>query len=192
MFKYQSSHRARCFPVLAAAFIGTCVCFTGCSDPGALEDPETNHTTAPSVALQTAIIEGDDQAVYEHILAGNSVNTRSAMGDTPLHIAAAMGRSYATEVLIGAGADLEAVNNSGATPLFNAAFFCHKDVLKKLIDAGGSTNITDANGTTIQQIMSTPWEQMFPIYEMVHRSIGLPFDKSRIESARAEIAEMLR
>ena len=186
-------HILRILPLAAAsALFGPTAMLTGCGEPTTGVSTEVSNRVTPSISLDAAIIEGDDQAVYEHILAGTPVTTKSMMGDTPLHIAAAMGRPYAAEVLIGAGADLEAKNSSGVTPLFNAAFFCHAGVLETLIDAGANTKATDQNGVAIRQIMETPWDQMRPIYEMVHRSIGLSFDEKRIEAARPEIAAMLR
>lgn len=164
----------------------------GCGDPQAGSADHVSSRAAPSIALDTAIMQGDDQSVHAHILAGTPVNTKSMMGDTPLHIAAALGRSYAVEVLIGAGAELEVKNGSGVTPLFNAAFFCQVDALAMLIEAGAETRATDQNGMSILQIMEAPWEQMRPVYEMVHSSIGLPFDEQRIREARPQIAEMLR
>ena len=37
-------------------------------------------------------------------------------------------------LVIDAGAELETKNGSGVTPLFNAAFFCHTDVLESLLE----------------------------------------------------------
>ena len=47
-------------------------------------------------------------------------------------------------------------------------------------------------GTPILDIMEMPWEQIRPIYEMVHSSIGMPFDEQRIKEARPVVAELLR
>jgi len=172
------------------ASLGVASTLTGCSESAA--EPETIIPAAPRVSLESAIVAGDDQAVYAHIIGGTPVNTRGVTGDTPLHVAAALGRSYAAEVLVGAGADLEAENTSGVTPLFNAAFFCHTDVLQALIDAGARTDISDHSGTALLYIMETPWEQVRPIYEMVYTSIGMPLDEQRIQDTRPQIAAMLR
>lgn len=165
---------------------------TGCGESDAPASATVGSAAAPSMSLDAAIIQGDDQTVYAHIVAGTPVNTKTMTGDTPLHIAAALGRAYAVEVLIGAGAELEVTNASGVTPLFNAAFFGQIDVLQKLIEAGANTRATDQSGTPILSIMEMPWEQIQPIYEMVHRSIGMPFDEQRIKDARPAVAELLR
>ena len=176
----------------ATASLTTFGLLTGCGESETSASAVPSSPAAPSMSLDAAIMQGDDQAVYAHIVAGTPVSTKSMTGDTPLHIAAAMGRTYVTEVLIGAGAELEVTNASGVTPLFNAAFFGHTDVLQKLIDAGANTSPTDQAGIPILEIMEMPWEQIRPIYEMVYSSIGMPFDEQRIKDARPRVAELLR
>lgn len=192
----MSSSRRPKFTIATLASITTVIgsagLLTACGESDTASTAVSGDDLAPEVPLGAAIVGGDDQAVHAHILAGTPVNTKGPSGDTPLHVAAALGRLYAVEVLIAAGAELETTNGAGVTPLFNAAFFCHTEVLSALIEAGAATDTTDQNGSTIQQIMDSPWEQMRPVYEMVHRSIGLPFDEQRIEEARPQIAAMLR
>lgn len=180
--------------VFAAAASASAVftLLTGCGESGAPAGAAVGSPAAPGMSLDAAIMQGDDEAVRAHIVAGTPINTKTMTGDTALHIAAALGRNYAAEALIGAGAELEATNASGVTPLFNAAFFGHADVLQQLIEAGAETSATDQTGTPILSIMEMPWEQIRPIYEMVHSSIGIPFDEQRIKEARPRVAELLR
>lgn len=189
-----SHHCFNRFAALAAVTtaLGSIGVLTACGESDAGPAAIVPIPSDPSMTLDAALIQGDDDAVRAHIIAGTPLNTRGTTGDSPLHIAAALGRSNAAAALIHAGAALEATNTSGATPLFNAAFFCQADVLHMLIDAGASTDVADQSGTTIRQIMDVPWQQIRPVYEMVHRSLGLPFDETRIRSARSSIAEMLR
>lgn len=188
------NHRSRRLALLAAAAasLGSSALLAGCGDSDTATDAGVSSPAAPDISLDAAIVQGSDHAVHAHIVAGTPVNSKSMTGDTPLHIAAALGRAYAAEILIQAGAELETPNGFGGTPLFNAAFFCHADVLQLLINAGANTAVTDQTGTPIRQIMEMPWEQIHPIYELVHSSIGLPFDAKRIRDARPNIAEMLR
>ena len=165
---------------------------TGCGEAGDGRQAIADRPAAPAISLEAAIIQGDDDAVRSHIIAGSPVNTPNARGDTPLSVAAALGRAYAAEVLVGAGAELEVKNSSGTTALFNAAFFCHPDVVRVLVDAGADTSTTDANGMTISQVMALPWEQIEPVYAGVFRAIGIPFDAERIESTRPQITALLR
>ncbi|MEL7484366.1 MAG: ankyrin repeat domain-containing protein [Planctomycetota bacterium] len=178
--------------IATATGLGSSLVLIGCGESEGAVPIEAATHTAPDTSFAAAILKGDDHAVHAHVVAGTPVNSTNATGDSPLHIAAALGRVYAAEVLIGAGAELEPLNGSGVTPLFNAAFFCHAEVLQRLIDAGADTSVTDQNGLTIRQIMELPWTEMRPIYEMVYKSLGLPFDEQRIRDARPGIAEMLR
>lgn len=186
---HKPSARRAMLPV--AALLATAALFSGCGESPAPEatpsrtEPaaqpasdapsagSASNTEAPGLSLEAALIAGDDEAVLGHI-------------------AAAMGRADAVRALVDAGASLETRNGSGVTPAFNAAFFCHAEALRVLIDAGAETATTDQNGTPIADIMATPWEQMRPVYAMVHASVGLPFDAERIELARPEIEAMLR
>lgn len=178
--------------VADAMLVSLALAVTGCGESASLESSSQASPSAPAVSLEAALLGGDDHAVRNHIMAGTDVNAKSATGDTPLHIAAAMGRVYAAEVLIGAGAELETKNTAGVTPLFNASFFGHTEVLSVLIEAGANKGATDQQGTPIRQIMEMPWEQIRPVYEMVHASIGMPFEEKRIEAARPGVAAMLR
>lgn len=191
-------HR-RLVTALSSVASGTLVfagLLVGCGESDPVDEVSTAapvEAVEPAVlSLDAAVMQDDLQAIQAHIAAGHSVNTKTMMGDTPLHIAAAMGRLSAAELLVDAGAELEVLNGAGVTPLFNAAFFGHVEVLQRLIDAGGNKDVTDQAGTPIRQIMEMPWEQMRPVYEMVHSSVGLPFDEDRIEGARPRIVEMLR
>ena len=168
-------------------------CFiTGCGDADGPYETSVARSPAPAVSLDAAIVQGDDEAVRAHILAGTPIDTPNASGDTPLSLASVFGRAYACRVLIDAGADLESRNNSGTTPLFNAAFFCHPEIVRMLIEAGADTETTDANGVSIASIMETPWAQIEPVYAAVYGAIGIPLDTEQIRSIRPEIAAMLR
>lgn len=176
----------------ATTLTPTTLLVTGCGEADSAPQAHADSPPAPEISLGAAIVGGDDEAVYAHILAGTPINSPNVTGDTPLSLASVFGRTYAAEVLVGAGAELEIRNKSGATPLFNAAFFCHPDVVRVLIEAGADTKTTDANGTPVLQVMEMPWAQIEPVYESLYRAIGMPFDAERIESTRPKIAELLR
>ncbi len=178
--------------LIAAILTAPWLLATGCGEAEGGRHELADLPEAPSISLEAAVVEGDDEAVRAHIIAGTPVDTPNMAGDTPLGIASALGRTRAAEMLIDAGAALELKNNAGTTPLFNAAFFCHPDVVRVLIDAGADTTTTDANGIPIRQVMEAPWEHIEPVYAAVYRAIGFPLDAERIESMRPWIAKMLR
>jgi ankyrin repeat protein len=76
------------------------------------------------------------------------VNTFSADGWTPLHLAAFFGHSKIAELLIGSDADLAARsrNSTGNSPLHAALAGNHKIVAGLLIGHGADVNATDIAG----------------------------------------------
>jgi ankyrin repeat protein len=56
--------------------------------------------------------------------------------------------SATVETLLNNGADIEAKNEDGSTPLDWAAAFAQTDILKLLIQRGAKTNVTDRYGNT--------------------------------------------
>ena len=67
--------------------------------------------------LIDAAKKGDIEAVKQHLAAGTDVNGTGDLGLTVLHNAAAAGHKEITQLLIAKGADVNAKNPSGRTPL---------------------------------------------------------------------------
>jgi ankyrin repeat protein len=65
---------------------------------------------------------------------------------TPLHFAAREGQLEAAEMLLAAGAGLDAIAADGKTPLNLAIYNGHYDLAKFLVDYGADLNIADAAG----------------------------------------------
>ena len=55
------------------------------------------------------------------------------------------------------GANLDIQNNNRDTALMSAAFFCNKEVVKLLLDAGADKSLRNASGATVTEFMSAPW-----------------------------------
>jgi len=103
---------------------------------------------------------GDIEAVKQHLAAGADVNGKSGRNaTTPLHLAAnnspwnrVMGTIHddkeIVELLIVKGADVNAKNADGGTPLHRAAWKGHKEVAELLITNGADVNAKNADGHT--------------------------------------------
>ncbi|MDB5864470.1 MAG: hypothetical protein JWO70_2276 [Betaproteobacteria bacterium] len=80
-------------------------------------------------------------------LAAITVDTRDACGDTPLHYAVYWGDVRAIEMLAGAGADVDAPGDNGATPLFSAVLHGRYPAARSLLELGASPHVPSAFGT---------------------------------------------
>ncbi|MFT9820949.1 ankyrin repeat domain-containing protein [Lysinibacillus sp. NPDC056185] len=70
--------------------------------------------------LMTAIVEGKDDIVNYLVNIGCNVNIKDASGLTALHFAAIYDRYNIVKVLIIRGAEIDAIDNLGNTPLWRA------------------------------------------------------------------------
>lgn len=71
-------------------------------------------------------------------------------GATPLMRAAYVGRNDLVQILIDAGANINARDNTGSTPLMIAAMQNNVETFKLLIDAGADLLIKDNRGQTVE------------------------------------------
>ena len=80
-----------------------------------------------------------------------SPQTRSRVGDTPLHIAAIQGDLRAIALLIDAGADLAAAGEAGYTPLHCAVSQRRTDAVRLLLERGADTSLrTEIDETPLE------------------------------------------
>jgi ankyrin repeat protein len=83
---------------------------------------------------------GNIEAVKQHLDAGTDVNAKNDKdGGTPLHEAAMQGHKQIVELLIAAGARVNAVDFEGETSLDNAIFWRDSDTADLLRKHGGKT-----------------------------------------------------
>jgi len=104
--------------------------------------------TAFAGPIHDAAINGDIEAVKQHLAAGRNVNAKDDKGRTPLHRAAREGHKEVAELLIAAGAALNSKDKEGKTPLHHAARWGHTNIAALLIAAGADVNATDVDGET--------------------------------------------
>ena len=104
---------------------------------------------APDISIHEAAMDGDIEAVKQHLAAGTDVDTRDDVnGWAPLHWAALENNKEIAELLIAEGADVNAKRGDGFTPLHLFATWGHKEIIELLIAAGADVNAKDKDGGT--------------------------------------------
>ena len=96
--------------------------------------PET-----PGISIHIAAINGDIEAIKQHLAAGTDVNAKTDVGTTPLFYAAGDGHKEIAELLIAKGADVNAKNKFDSTPLDWAIRGKHAETADLLRKHGGKT-----------------------------------------------------
>ena len=155
----------------------------------------TRKKNPPHVSLQIAALQGNIDAIRQHINAGSDLNVKDEYGSTPLIIATTFGKTEVALALIEAGADMEITTNEGATPLHIAAFFCRTEIVKALLDNGADKNALNNSGATALETAERPFDEVKAIYDHLgeaFKPLGLRLDYERIKRTRPRIAEMLQ
>ena len=89
------------------------------------------------------------EAIQEFLDLQVDLNTKDKDENTPLLLCVKRGDIASTKLLIEAGADVNAKNEGGATPLhWAAAYNTNPEILTLLIKAGADVNATAVNGST--------------------------------------------
>ena len=95
---------------------------------------------APDTSIHDAAMQGNLEAVKQHLAAGTDVNAKVKGDATPLHGAAYRGHTEIAELLIGKGADVNAKAWGNATPLDEAIKRKrHSEIADLLRKHGGKT-----------------------------------------------------
>jgi ankyrin repeat protein len=92
-----------------------------------------------------------DQASFA-LIAPLNPNSRTPIGETPLHIATVRGDTSAMAALLDAGAKIDTPGEHGYTALHEAAAQRHAATVTLLLSRGASTNIANDDGCTPQQL----------------------------------------
>ena len=141
------------------AYIGYPKIVAMCLERGA--DANARHKRTGLTALHLAVEKGNSETAKLLIEYGADVNARegdvrnekgvairAGNNNTPLAEAATHLLTRMTDILIEAGADVNAQSSGGFTPLMVAAGRGRTAVVKKLIEAGADVNVKAGNGKT--------------------------------------------
>nr|XP_024214050.1 oxysterol-binding protein-related protein 1-like [Halyomorpha halys] len=123
---------------------------------------EVSTEQGPSELLLQGSRNGDINLVKEIIEASKEgkltvdVNckgkSKSNLGWTPLHLATYFGHKEVIELLIEAGADINAVNDAGDTALHKASFIGREDLVLLLVEKNADVNIRNGEGRTAKEV----------------------------------------
>eukprot|EP01121_Diplochlamys_sp_Union-15-3_P006774 TRINITY_DN1729_c0_g2_i1.p1 TRINITY_DN1729_c0_g2~~TRINITY_DN1729_c0_g2_i1.p1 ORF type:complete len:706 (+),score=130.91 TRINITY_DN1729_c0_g2_i1:126-2243(+) len=104
-------------------------------------------------ALHYSIVGIEKQLIDALITHGASVNIADLEGNTPLHVAVLKYSNFygdfALKLLLSKGADCNAENNRGETPLFLAAVSSNENVLAMLLSTCPNINQKNSKGQTL-------------------------------------------
>ena len=100
---------------------------------------EAPKAKAPNISIHDAANFGNIESIKEHIAAGTDVDAKDKDKFTSLRIAAWRGHKEIAELLIAAGADVNA-NRNGWTPLHYASLDGHKEIVELLVAKGANIN----------------------------------------------------
>lgn len=193
----KSSKTIAAIAGLVALFM-TVAC-TGQGDPNQQDGSPTNSKTTvkpPKVDIHTAVVNGNLDALQQHIDAGTDINKKDPYGgSSPLITAALFDKQEMANLLIEAGADLNFQNNEGSTALITAAFFGRLEIVSMLLDQGADKSIKNKYGATAYESVAAPFGDVKSSYDMMGKMLepmGLKLDYDHLKRARPEIAAMLK
>ncbi len=166
------------------------VLLNGCGESAPKPDP-------PNISLHEAVLQGNLEAVQQHIIAGSDLDEKAPeSGASPLISAAVFGEVEIAKALIAAGADVNHRQTSdGGTPLHTAAFFCHSEIVETLLNHGADKNARNGSGHTALESVAGPFDEVMWVYVLLEEALGpagLKLDYERIQATRPKIAERLR
>ncbi len=132
---------------------------------------------------------GNTKAIERHLAEGADVNAKDGKFGVTLLSWAALGRQIdAVELLILKGADINARNNDGNTPLHTAAFLGENEIAQLLVKNGADVNVRNDDGDVPMNSLEADWETT----KYIAGWLKIKVDQEKVESGRAQVEALLR
>ncbi len=132
-------------------------------------------------------MDGDIEAVKQHLANGVDVNVMADNGGTPLGWTALLGQYEVAELLIQKGASVNFKGGDGGTALHAAAFLGRLEVAKLLIENRANIGAKNNNFETPIDVTMANWENTQFILGMFNISVDL----NETELGIDKVAEVL-
>mmetsp|Transcript_25294 Transcript_25294/g.28129 ORF Transcript_25294/g.28129 Transcript_25294/m.28129 type:complete len:157 (+) Transcript_25294:21-491(+) len=124
-----------------------------------------------SIDLRNAAINGELEKVQQLVADGADVNSKYRTGaavSSLLHVAASRGRREVIEFLIDKGANIEAVDSDGQTPIVFAVKHRHNLLIKLFIEKGADIDVVDNKENNLLHIAaSVDHPSMVPVIALL-------------------------
>ena len=145
-----------------------------------------------TVNIHEAVATGDVEALEAYISNKSELNiVEPSGGSTPLITSSLFGQEEAVEMLIEAGAELNAQNNDGSTALHTAALVGRLSIVKKLLESGIDASITNNSGATGFDTVAAPYELVKPIIDYLNDTFSLGLVEKDVIENRKEIVNLM-
>ena len=108
--------------------------------------------------------------------------------DAELQSAAAYGDTRTVKQLLAKGANIDARNEDGGTPLHTAAFFGQAEVAEVLIQGGADINARNNEGATPLDVSALDWETT----RWIAALLRIELNEEEVKAGRTKVATLLR
>ena len=140
-------------------------------------------------SIWSAAHTGNTVAIKQHLAEGADVNGKDGKFGVTLLSWAALGRQIdAVELLILKGANINAGNNDGNTPLHTAVFLGEYEIVQLLVKNGADVNVRNDDGDAPMNSLEADWETT----KAIAGWLQIKVDQEKVESGRAQVEALLR
>ena len=144
-------------------------------------------------SIWAAVKTGDLDGVKKQLANGIKVDSRDAMGITPLSLATLTEEIEVASYLISKGADVNARNDDGATPLLGAAFLGQAEAVKLLLAKGADPNLRNKKGETPLDASSGEWNNgLQGFVRLITGLLQIKVDNEAVKAGRPKVVQILQ